>query len=237
MSPEARAELDLAFERARVLDLPISARIAAFVEAVRRLNPEQAGAVDRLIARLGEVGAGSKAPRPGRRMPPFLLPDENGALVSLDDLLSRGPAAIVFYRGHWCPYCRIGAYALAQANERIRALGGQVVGISPERAEFAGRLTADARSPFTMLCDIDNAYAMALNLVVPIGEEMRTLMTRRGRDLAAYHGNEAWLLPIPATFVVARDGRVAARLVDPNMRRRMDVEEIVAAFRTLQQGA
>jgi peroxiredoxin len=36
-------------------------------------------------------------------------------------------------------------------------------------------------------------------------------------------------LPIPATFVVGADGIVKARHIDPDYRKRMDVEAILAA--------
>jgi hypothetical protein len=62
-----------------------------------------ANAVEGLINRLIESGAGSGAPNVGDAMPPFMLPDENGRLVSLKQLTERGPIAVTFHRGHWCP--------------------------------------------------------------------------------------------------------------------------------------
>jgi peroxiredoxin len=38
------------------------------------------------------------------------------------------------------------------------------------------------------------------------------------------------MLPIPATFVVGTDGRVTARFIDPDFRRRMSIEELIAAL-------
>jgi hypothetical protein len=72
--------------------------------------------VDQLIDRLRKYGAGESAPKPGEPMPGFVLPDENGDRVSLDDLLDEGPVAITFHRGHWFPYCRININALAQVT-------------------------------------------------------------------------------------------------------------------------
>ena len=40
------------------------------------------------------------------------------------------------------------------------------------------------------------------------------------------------MLPIPATFVVAPDGYVNARFIDPDFRRRMAVEELLEALRS-----
>jgi peroxiredoxin len=120
------------FRRCRDMDASLNERLAAYSGVVRRVIPSYADAVDELVERLAENGAGANAPRPGDTMPPFLLPDENGRLVALDDLLLDGPAAITFHRGHWCPWCRISARALAQAQDRIRRAGAQAAAIIPE---------------------------------------------------------------------------------------------------------
>ena len=70
------------------------------------------------------------------------------------------------------------------------------------------------------MTDLDNAYALSLNLAFSVGDEMKRLLERFGLDLSSYQGNDAWMLPIPATFVVGTDGRVTARFVDPDYRRR-----------------
>ena len=56
-------------------------------------------------------------------------------------------------------------------------------------------------------------------------------MARRSRDLPRYQGNDAWMLPIPATFVVGTDGLIKARFVDPDYRKRMDIDDMIAALR------
>jgi peroxiredoxin len=104
-------------------------RLQAFADAVRRLGPYFQEAVARL-ERLKEQGVVETAPRPGETMPRFVLPDETGHLVSLDKLLAKGPVAITFHRGHWCPYCRINTRALAEAQNEIAAEGAQIAATS-----------------------------------------------------------------------------------------------------------
>src|SRR5690349_19040529 len=102
-------ELAACTERCRNMDARLSDRLAAFADDVRRLSPEFADVVERMIARLKDTGTGTEAPKPGEPMPDFLLPDETGRLHSLADYVGRGPVVIAFHRGHWCPYCRISA--------------------------------------------------------------------------------------------------------------------------------
>jgi peroxiredoxin len=232
MTPKTFAEiLDEAFERSCRMDASLNERLQAFADTVRKLNPTFAEAVDRLVVRLQETGAGMAAPAPGDLMPNFLLPDDTGHLVSLEELLQKGPVALAFHRGHWCPYCRINTAALVEAQSKAQAGSAQIAPILPERRQFAGELRSEAKVPFPILLDMDNGYAMSLNLAIWVGEEMKRMMAQAGWDLPTYQGNDAWMLPIPATFVVASDGCITARFVDPDYRKRMAVEAMLDALK------
>src|SRR5262249_11319537 len=101
-----RETLDDAFNRVRGLDASLQDQLRTFADTVRRERPEFAAAVDRLVRRLRQYGAGESAPKVGEPMPPFVLPDDNSQMVSLEELLNGGSVAVTFHRGHWCPYCR-----------------------------------------------------------------------------------------------------------------------------------
>lgn len=225
------AALEDALRRSTELDAPLDARMAVIRDAVRALSTTFAEAVDRLVARLEAAEAGANAPRPGEPMPSFVLPDQKGRLVRLEELTATGPLAIAFHRGHWCPYCRLNTVALAEVEREIAAEGGRIVAIAPDRRRYAAQLQAESGGSFPVLTDMDNAYAMSLNLAIWVGAEMQEMICGAGWDLARYQGNPAWMLPVPATFVLGRDGIVTARYVDPDYRRRMDVEALVAAMR------
>lgn len=221
-----------AFERCREMDASLTERLAIMADAVRKWWPMGTEAVDRLVGRLRQSGVGQEAPKPGDIMPPFLLPDETGCLVSLEDLLRKGPVALTFHRGHWCPYCRININALGRAHSEIAQEGGQIVAITPERAQFALDLKTDAQADFPVLVDMDNAYAISLGVSFWMGEELKQIMLENPDwDISSFQGNDSWVLPVPATFVVDRDGKITARFVDPDFRRRMATEELLAALR------
>jgi peroxiredoxin len=230
MTSTPTEDLAAAFIRCRDMDASLAQRLDAFSTAVRQRIPMYADAVDRLVQRLAGSGAGDKAPKPGDRMPPFVLPDEAGRLVALGGLLQKGPVAVTFHRGHWCPWCRISVNALAQAQHEIARAGAQVVAIMPERQRFTAAFKAEARSPFPVLSDMDNSYAMSLNLAIWVGADLERLLALYGRQLPEYQANDAWLLPIPATFVVRRDGVVSARFLDPDFRRRVAVSDLIDAL-------
>ena len=230
MSSATGETFEQAFQRVSDMDASLGEQLQAFADSTRQRRPEFAAAVDRLIDRLRQNGAGEAAPQPGDPMPPFHLTDDAGRLVTLEQLFAAGPVAVTFHRGHWCPYCRININALARAHEDIRSEGGQIVAIMPDRQKYAMELKSNANVPFPILTDMDNGYALSLNLAIWVGAEMQKMMAARD-DISAFQGNSSWMLPIPATFVVGRDGVITARFVDPDYRKRMAIEDLLAALR------
>ncbi len=220
-----------AFRYCADMDAPLVERLDAFSQATRYLLPGYQEAADRIATRLTDYGACRGAPKPGDAMPGFALPDEKGHLVNLDGLLGAGPLAMTFHRGHWCPYCRINTKALAEAQEEIAAEGGQIVAIMPDRQKYASAFKTEAKARYRVLTDVDNGYALSLNLAIWLGDEMNQILMEGGRKVSDYQGNDTWFFPVPATFVVGADGRVTDRFIDPDYRKRMGVEDLLAALR------
>ena len=231
------AELDEALDRMLQSDEPLGERLIAYADVLRQINRPFAEAVDRLVARLDAIGAGTSAPNIGEAMPSFLLPDETGRLFTLEDFLGRGPVIVAFRRGHWCPYCLLATEDLEQVQSVISARGGSVIVITPDREQFAKELKKRSRASFPILSDIDNGYALSIGIAIAVGEEMRDFMSRRGRDLATYQGNSSWMLPIPATFLLDANGILVMRHVDGDYRKRPASGDLIAAIEALPLSA
>jgi peroxiredoxin len=225
MSGRLVAALDAAVADARDRDLPLGERLALVAARVRDLSPVYADAVDIFVARLDAAHAGEGAPGVGDVMPDFLLPDQDGRMVSLDALRRDGPAVLVFHRGHWCPYCRLTIAGMAGIEARVAPHA--LVAISPERQKFTRMLRADAGAGFPFLSDIDCGYALSLNLAIWVDDAMAALIAGAGWNIPEYQGGSGWIMPIPAVFVIGEDGVIVARHVDPDYRRRMELSEIL----------
>lgn len=182
------------------------------------------------LDRLRDTGTVDEAVAVGDAVPSFMLPTADGRLVDCDDLLARGPLVVSFIRGGWCTVCRGALDALHDAYPEIRRRGAALVAITPETGQPTGRLARELALPFDLLCDLDLGVAMAFGLVFRLDEGMRRLFVAWDRDLPLRQGNEGWLLPVPATYVIDAAGTVRAAHIDIDYMNRMPPAEILAAL-------
>lgn len=223
-------ELARRFAAADALDAPLDRKLADYASRSREVIPEVLEAYDRFVARLEANGTERNVPRAGGELPEFVLPDRDGKLVALSDLLAMGPVVVSINRGHWCPYCRLELRALARVSRQLEAQGARIVSIVPETAAMAARMVESQALPFPVLSDMDLGYALSIGLAVWAGEEMIACYRAYGIDLPRFQGNDGWLLPIPGTFVVDAGRRIRAAFVEVDFRKRMTIEEIEAAL-------
>jgi peroxiredoxin len=116
-----------------------------------------------------------------------------------------------------------------EAHKALPA-GAEIVAIIPDQQNFVAELKDQSQVPFPIVTDADNGYAMSLNLTIWVGAEIQKMMESRSVDLPTFEGNSSWMLPIPATFVVGRDGLIRARFIDPDYRNRMMISDMLAAM-------
>jgi peroxiredoxin len=214
-----------AFERARTSEAPLGERLRIVADVVTSQFPEFTEIVEAFVGRLESVRAGTTAPAVGEPMPDFLLPDQEGRLVSRDELLEKGPLVLAFHRGHWCPYCSLNMKALAEVEQKARP--AQIVAISPETQHYTHLLQEESGAHFPFLTDVGAAFALSLNLAIWIDQKFSTAIAASGCDVPLYNGTHSWILPIPAVFVVGGDGIIAARHIDPDYRKRMEIEDLL----------
>jgi peroxiredoxin len=230
VSDEAADAMDACIEACLASDAPLPERLARLDAGSRRWEPDYWAAVEAMVARLAAADVGRGAPVAGEPMPFFALPDTEGRLVTLDALTAQGPALVAFFRGHWCPYCRVTIRALAAAEGAIGALGARVAGIVPDRAPYAGRMRREARAGFPVTVDAGLGVALNLAIVYSMGDAVERMIAEDAIDVASYRARPSWLVPLPAMFVVDAAGVVAARFVDPDHRKRPGVDRLLEAI-------
>ncbi|HVW18879.1 MAG TPA: peroxiredoxin-like family protein [Solirubrobacteraceae bacterium] len=208
--------------------------LRAWVEKARANRSDEVNAaMDELVESLRETTATATL-RVGDPAPGFALPDAHGREMRLDNLLAHGPVVLVFYRGGWCPYCNLQLRAYGRALGEIEAAGGQLVAVSPQLPDGSLSTAEVDELAFPVLSDHGNRVARTYSLVFEVPSRVAEYyLSEKGLDLGRVNGDEVWELPVPATFVIDRSGRIAFADADPDYTRRTEPAAIVAALREL----
>jgi len=203
-----------------------------------RVGEEMARIISGDIDDLRHSGILDRVPKAGDRLPaaPGLL-DVHKRPFDLGGLLARQPTIVTFYRGGWCPYCNLELRAYQAQIDEIRALGAELVAISPELPDHTMTTAEKNDLSFTVLSDVGSAFSIALGLRFLISDAARVRYEAAGSNLPERNGDGAWAVPVPATFIVEKGGRIAKAFVEPDYRLRLDPEEAVAALRGMVQSS
>jgi len=185
------------------------------------------------VAALRVAGVAEKALHAGARAPQFELPDSDGAIVRLADLLHTGPVVLVWYRGGWCPYCTTTLDGYQGAAAQVRERGATLVAISPQRAEYSAVMRDFGGLDFELLTDAGNAVARQYGLVYAVPQALLAQYAY-SFNLADYNGDESHELPLAATYVIAPDGVIRYAFVDPDYEHRAEPAEVLKVLDELR---
>lgn len=217
--------------------MTLQQQLDEFMDGVRKQAPSSVlDVVDKANADLTVSGLFEKALRPGDSVPLFRLPNANGKSIDITDMLSRGPLVISFYRGAWCPFCNIELNAFQKTLPVIRKLGADFIAISPEKPDFASGLIDKQNLTFEVLSDYGNKIAQLFGIVFTLEGDLRQVSFEAfGVDLPKFNGDQSWQLPVPATFVIDKNGTVRFSFVDAEFRHRAEPEEILQVLKKLSE--
>lgn len=215
MTSHASLAQDLAALRAHYAEHMPAVIAAAMVRA------DTALAASTLVERA--LGAGALAPA-------FTLPDAGGKPISLTRALQTGPVIVSFYRGGWCPYCNLELRAYQARAKALRAAGIRLIAISPQTPDATAETVKANALGFDVVSDVGSHVARQFGIAFDLADELRPLYERLGHALPERNG-EGWVLPVPATFVIAPSGEIVLAFIDTDYRRRLDPDDAIAAAR------
>jgi peroxiredoxin len=197
-------------------------------------TPERLAAMARATQELIESSQAQRAKKAGDRAPEFSLQDPAGDLVSSRELLAKGPLVLSFYRGVWCPYCNLELQALQASLSDITARGANLVAISPQTMANSRKSQRDNKLDFPILRDVKSEVANAFGIRFALPDYLAETYKTFGNDLAVVNDDPAWVLPMPARYVIGTDGIIAYAEVNPDYTRRPDPSELLPVLDRLR---
>jgi peroxiredoxin len=188
------------------------------------------------IEDLRSSGILERAARAGDAFPaaPYLR-DALDRPFDLAALIAQRPVVLTFYRGGWCPYCNLELRAYQARLAEIEAMGAALVAVSPERPDHSLSTAEKNDLRFAVLSDVGGALASALGIRFTLSEAVRPFYEKAGHALPERNGDGSWALPMPASFVIARGGRIALAAIEPDYRKRLEPHAALAALHSLTE--
>jgi peroxiredoxin len=198
-------------------------------ELIARYVPAEIQTVHaRVVADLRASGMAERVLSVGAKAPAFELKDHNGKLISSAGLLAKGRLVVFFLRGRWDPFCCGQAEAMNQVLPRIVDAGASLAAISPQTIQQSYFMADQHKLRFPLLSDGGNQVAHQFGLVYRVPEDQQAIYRRAFVNLPFANGDESWELPIPATYILDRDGVVQYASANPDYMERPEPEEILA---------
>jgi peroxiredoxin len=160
--------------------------------------------------------------------PQFSAKDQMGSKVSLSEKLKHGPVVLLFYRGQWCPYCNRQLKGLEDSLSLITAKGATVIAVTPEKPENIDKTVKKTKATYSILFDeglkIMKNYDVAYTVEGTLLDKYRSY----GIDFGQANGSNGAHLPVPAVFIVGKNGKISYRYFNIDYTKRVSVAEILA---------
>jgi len=148
-------------------------------------------------------------------------------MVSVYDYLDQEPLILNFYRGGWCPYCNL---ELTYYDDLLKEAGNEgisMLAISPEQADVSAKKRDLEALAFDVVTDLDNRLAKAMGLVFDLPKKLLFYYRLMGINMKKSQKNDRGQLPIPATYVVDRTGKIIYAWMDADYTKRADPQEVI----------
>ncbi|MBL4754130.1 MAG: AhpC/TSA family protein [Flavobacteriales bacterium] len=164
----------------------------------------------------------------GTAAPNFSVNDVNGNLLVLDELQKEGPVVLLFYRGKWCPVC---SKYLNNFNDSIQLLtdrGARVIAVGPEKEEYSQKMKKKTKSDFSFVADTSLQILLSYDVLFNVTKKYRNMIkTYLLTDIAENNGKETAMIPVPATYVINKEGTIVYKQFDYDYKNRASVKSIL----------
>ncbi len=189
----------------------------------------------RIILSLALVGAlclqvkAQKGLTVGSKAPLFSGVDQNGKAVSLKTALKTHRAVVLFfYRGQWCPFCNKHIKELQDSLQLLTSKDAYVIGVTPETKENIAKTIKKTNAGFSILQDKDDAIMKAYDVNFEMDEATFTKYKGYGINLETNNGNNRHTLPVPATYIIDKSGKIKYIHFDPDYQKRASVKLLLS---------
>jgi peroxiredoxin len=202
-------------------------------ELIAKYVPAETQAVQaQAVAELKQRNLAANILPVGAKAPSFELQDDDGTIIRSSDLLAHGRLVLAFIRGRWCPFCVGQMEAMNLILPQLEQAGAILAAISPQTVKQSFFMHDQHKLRFPLLSDTDNKVARQFGLTYRVPAAQEAIYRRAFVNLPFTNGDDSWELPIPATFILDRDGTILYASANEDYTERPEPSDII---RVLQE--
>ena len=154
--------------------------------------------------------------------------DQYGKKIDSKIILKKQKVLVVFYRGNWCPYCRKHLKSLQENLNDLTKKGVFVIVVTPEKVEKTIETTEKLETTFSIVHDKDNKIMKDYKVAYKVNDKnVTSYYGFTQRKIAEYNSQNSETLPVPATYLIDKNGKISYVHYNPDHHVRSDIKEII----------
>ena len=207
---------------------PLHDTLAERKELIAKYVPSDIQAVHtRVISELRKNRIGENVLAIGTKAPAFELGRSQRSTSFFGTFAGARPSRDLLLSRAWCPFCVGQLEAMNLLLPQIEQAGASLVAISPQTVQQSFFMVDQHKLRFPLLSDAGNQVARQFGLVYRVPDDQQAIYRRAFVNLPFTNGDQSWELPIPATFIVDRDGTILFASADEDYTQRPEPREIL----------
>lgn len=158
--------------------------------------------------------------------------NQSGDKVILEEKLSEGPVVLIFYRGYWCPHCSRYLNNYQDSLDILRTYGAKMIAVSPEPPSAVSKTKNKTEADFPVISDESGKIMKAYGVDFEVKSSYNAMIrVAKGVDLRDYNkSSDKAELPIPATYIINKKGKIIYLHFDPDYTSRASVNDMIEVF-------
>ena len=162
------------------------------------------------------------------KAPDFKATDQYGNEIRLKDVLRDSLVVLIFYRGQWCPYCNKQLKKLEDSLLLIKNKGARLIAVTPEKPEYISKTIEKTKASYPLLYDKEMKIMKAYGVAFQVDDKSVSRYKNADIDLLNANGQkDKAFLPVPATYIISKEGTILYRFFDTDYKKRPSVQEIL----------
>ena len=163
----------------------------------------------------------------GDKAPNFTATTHAGTETNLKKLTKNGSVVLIFYRGYWCPFCNKELNHMNDSLPLLQAKGATVIAITPETYESVNKTIEKTKASFEIISDTTNTILKQFGVNFTVDDKTIEKYKTYGIDFTTVNGNSENTLPVPAVFIIDKNGNFKYLYFDKDYRKRPSIKELL----------